>query len=159
MLRSGNGIGTVHYGRSHEREDGSYVATVWVVVFYLPLWPIRSERILPLSFFDNGAGQQRMKYSILSRELLDWPKIWLTYAAGWSVLVWYVSLIWLYDFVACLIGGGAFLVLGWFAFPFLMLFLWQKLFTAPPKLVAKETTPGSDFSVYRRNDSPERKNR
>jgi hypothetical protein len=157
MPRSGNGIGTVHFGRSQEREDGSYVTTTWFALLYLPICPIRSERILPLSFFDNGAGQMGMRFSVLSREPLDGRRVWIVYAVGWSVLAWYVSLIFVYDFVARFLGGGPWMIIGWFVFPFLLLFAWQKFFVPPPKFRPKEVSPGSDFSVYRRSEGPNEK--
>lgn len=44
-----NGVGTTFYGRSDKQADGSYIATEWVVLVYLPIIPIRSFRMRPVS--------------------------------------------------------------------------------------------------------------
>jgi len=41
-----NGIGTKFYGSTDYGTDGSYVTTNWVVIFYLPIIPIESFRVL-----------------------------------------------------------------------------------------------------------------
>ena len=40
-----NGIGTFHYGYGEPRADGSFVATSYVVVFFMPLIPLGSARL------------------------------------------------------------------------------------------------------------------
>src|SRR5262245_15740055 len=75
MPRTGNRIGTVHLGRVAQADDGSYVATLWVVFLFLPIFPLRSEGILLLSEFDNGAGHRNVRYSILNRVPRHWPQI------------------------------------------------------------------------------------
>jgi hypothetical protein len=42
-----NGIGTTFYGHAGARPDGSYVKTEWFVFFYVPIFPIRSLRVVP----------------------------------------------------------------------------------------------------------------
>lgn len=42
-----NGFGTTLYGNREQGPDGSYVATEWVVFLWLPVYPLRSWRILP----------------------------------------------------------------------------------------------------------------
>ena len=44
-----NGCGTRYYGRRDESPDGSYVTTQWVTLFYIPLVPIASYRVLPVT--------------------------------------------------------------------------------------------------------------
>ena len=39
-----NGIGTSLYGKSEVESDGSYVATKWFIVLFLPLFPLGSYR-------------------------------------------------------------------------------------------------------------------
>lgn len=159
MPSSGNGIGTVHYGRSAEAEDGSYVATVWFVIFYLPIFPLRSERILLLSEFDNGFGTRRIRYSILERVPLDWRGIRKTYLVGWGILAWYVSLLVLYFYFPAMFHTeyGVWLVLAWLFLPFGIWAGWQKWLRPAPKLKSVEIRPGSEFSVYRKTHSPDTK--
>jgi len=40
-----NGIGTKLYGKRNFRPDGSFVATLWVVLFWIPLIPLKSVRV------------------------------------------------------------------------------------------------------------------
>ena len=44
-----NGVGTTYYGRRDKAEDGSYIATKWFVVAYLPIVPLSSYRMRPVS--------------------------------------------------------------------------------------------------------------
>jgi len=41
-----NGIGTMYYGSREKGRDGSYVTTEWVTLWWIPLLPIRSFRVL-----------------------------------------------------------------------------------------------------------------
>lgn len=41
-----NGIGTKFYGATDYGSDGSYVTTNWFVIFYLPIAPIESFRVI-----------------------------------------------------------------------------------------------------------------
>ena len=127
MPRSGNGIGTVYYGRSSEAEDGSYVTTVWAVFLFLPLFPLRSERVLPVSEFSNGAGAGWTRFTIVGRVPLDWREIRKSYVVGWGILSWYVSLLFLYEVLARIFGSGngPWIVLGWFFLPFGVWGIWE----------------------------------
>jgi hypothetical protein len=44
-----NGMGSMFYGKSDVRQDGSYLTTEWFTILYLPVVPLRSFRVLPLS--------------------------------------------------------------------------------------------------------------
>jgi hypothetical protein len=48
-----NGIGTTYYGKREGSSDGSYITTEWFVFLYLPLYPIRSLRIIPRGIYKN----------------------------------------------------------------------------------------------------------
>jgi hypothetical protein len=41
-----NGIGTKLYGSMEHGPDGSYITTKWIVIFYLPIIPIGSYRVI-----------------------------------------------------------------------------------------------------------------
>lgn len=45
MPSSFNGIGTKYYGRADPSDSGSYTATEWIVVFWIPIFPLRSWRV------------------------------------------------------------------------------------------------------------------
>ena len=53
-----NGTGTILYGKKDELDDGSYITTEWIVFFWVPLYPLRSWRILP-----TGEGANNIVYS------------------------------------------------------------------------------------------------
>jgi hypothetical protein len=44
-----NGCGTRYYGRRDVQQDGSYVTTNWVSLFFVPVLPIASYRVLPIA--------------------------------------------------------------------------------------------------------------
>ena len=46
LMSTFNGIGTKFYGSTDYASDGSYVTTNWFVIFYLPIIPIESLRII-----------------------------------------------------------------------------------------------------------------
>jgi len=41
----GSGIGTRYYGATDHRPDGSFVTTKWLLVFWMPVWPLCSLRV------------------------------------------------------------------------------------------------------------------
>jgi len=44
-----NGCGTTFYGSAQPHPDGSYIVTKWLVFVYVPLVPLGSMRVLPVS--------------------------------------------------------------------------------------------------------------
>lgn len=42
-----NGIGTRLYGKAERAEDGTYIATLWFTVLFIPIWPIRAYVVFP----------------------------------------------------------------------------------------------------------------
>ncbi|HWA28941.1 MAG TPA: hypothetical protein VG734_25035 [Lacunisphaera sp.] len=158
MPRSANGIGTVHYGRSAEAEDGSYVTTIWFTIFYLPICPLRSERILPLSLSESAFITQ-FRYTSLMRVPLDWPRIARTYLVGWGFLAWYaIGVHLLLHLPRQLEDKMPYLGPAWLALPFAAFFAWQKWIRPPPRLRLVRPTFDAQHGVYRkdeeRNGSP-----
>jgi hypothetical protein len=45
IARSVNGCGTAIYGKRDFEADSSFVTTKWVVVFFIPVWPLKSMRV------------------------------------------------------------------------------------------------------------------
>lgn len=66
-----NGCGTRFYGERDRAEDGSYVTTEWITLFYLPLVPIRSYRVLPV-----GKGTNILIHSSQNYQSLRVPLCW-----------------------------------------------------------------------------------
>jgi len=83
-----NGIGTMYYGwKAHP--DGSATATWWIVVVFLPLIPLRRER---LRIYSPGADNIALPatgqtaWQIVERLPLDWTSILLTYFKGFIIV-------------------------------------------------------------------------
>jgi hypothetical protein len=43
-----NGCGTSWFGKSQEKSDGSYIVTEWITLFWLPIFPLNSKRVLEI---------------------------------------------------------------------------------------------------------------
>ena len=65
-----NGTGTRLYGQRDEAPDSSYTATKWVVVFFLPLLPLGSYRVLA----ENSTGMATYRNSTFT--LMPLPLHW-----------------------------------------------------------------------------------
>jgi hypothetical protein len=103
------GTGTSYVGRSSEPGDGTYVATDWIVLLWLPLLPLRSRRVtgvtkqrymirfLVFSFetADRIIGPAPLdrhvdpKYSRLLRQVVTYG---LVISIFWGVFIWLVHL-------------------------------------------------------------------
>jgi hypothetical protein len=53
VARTFNGFGTKLYGKRDFLHDGSYLTTLWIVLFWFPLIPLRSFRVQ-----DAGPGER-----------------------------------------------------------------------------------------------------
>jgi hypothetical protein len=78
-----NGCGTTFYGSADPHPDGSYVVTTWVVLAYIPLIPLGSMRVLPVSQdhlpWYKRSGQQYRSIKVPQHM----PHLW----KGWGVTV------------------------------------------------------------------------
>lgn len=90
-----HGIGSHFYGKRDFRSDGSYVTTEWVVIFYVPVVPVRSLRVRYLgvparpflsSFFCPGND-----YALVEARSLHRKQVMFTYAFLVVVLVWFYA--------------------------------------------------------------------
>ena len=93
-MGSFNGIGTMFYGCSDLRPDGSYVATEWFAIVYLPVIPLRSVRILEVGRQRTAGGvpgmvsySSNLQYQKLHEEPLAWRQIFKTAILGWGLFV------------------------------------------------------------------------
>jgi hypothetical protein len=93
IARSVNGCGTAIYGKRDFEADGSFVTTKWVVVFFIPVWPLKSVRVTKVG---NTRWFQRFKrdyqpVSYLVRELegLCWRQVLFTWA--YCLLLYYTA--------------------------------------------------------------------
>src|SRR5262249_52976599 len=87
------------YGSADRRADGSYVATEWVVLLYLPVIPIRSVRVMQEQ---KGSGVNVLIYShsetklLLQRAPFNWRQIVQTYLGVYGTIAIAITLsVWL----------------------------------------------------------------
>jgi len=118
-----NGIGTDYYGECDFRPDGSYVTTEWASLFYLPLFPIRSVRLIRLRKSDVSSVAFSSKGAVIIERLpLHWRQVGNLY--GFMVLC--------VVYVATLSTCPALLGRSWEDIPpKLAAFIWLALLTLP----------------------------
>ena len=58
MPKSINGTGSMFYGHNDVAPDGSYTTTEWITIFWIPLLPISSFRVL-----QKGDPKDHLLYS------------------------------------------------------------------------------------------------
>lgn len=157
MAFSVNGIGTVYYGRSGEADDGSYISTLWVVVFLFPILPLRSERIRPLSSFSRQAIE-RVRYEVIERASLDRKEVGRVLLAAWFVLIWTAMLVVAYGPLISFFGEYSvpFVIVGWLMIPFGVIYAARRRLYPPLKYKLAPVTTGSSFKVYRKSDDEKR---
>lgn len=84
IARSFNGCGTAIYGKRDFEADGSFVTTKWVVVFFIPMWPLKSMRVKKVvkSRWFQWFKHDYQPVSYLVRELEGpcWRQVILTWA-------------------------------------------------------------------------------
>ena len=80
------------YGCSDTWPDGSYVATEWFAIVYLPVVPLRSVRILEIGRQCTAGGapgivsySSNLQYQFLNKEPLAWRQIFKTAVLGWGL--------------------------------------------------------------------------
>jgi hypothetical protein len=105
-----NGVGTTCYGKANPIGD-SFVATVWLVFLYFPIWPIRCHRMRVIGNDWRFLGQTT-RYQIFERvnfadNLAQIALTWLWTLVPLALLVLPASL-------SPSPGGGLFLLAGYF---------------------------------------------
>ena len=73
MARTSNGCGTTYYGRRDKAADGSYVTTEFFCIFYFPLLPLRSWRVLPVEYTRSGFSSTQTYRA--TRVPLNWRQV------------------------------------------------------------------------------------
>ncbi len=75
------GTGTRYYGRDRPEADGSYVATSFLVLFFIPLYPLHTERVKY-----HGMARRRPHYEIVCYYPLRWSQARSILLRGWATL-------------------------------------------------------------------------
>jgi hypothetical protein len=84
-----NGIGTSNYGARDFRPDGSYVTTSWFVLIFVPIFPLKSQRILPTGNNKFYLVYYSQPYLVLEKLPLNWTQVLSVY--GWYAALWAFS--------------------------------------------------------------------
>ena len=100
-MGSFNGIGTMFYGCSDVRPDGSYVATKWFAIVCLPVVPLQSVRMLEIGRQRTVGGvpgmvsySSNLQYQVLNNEPLAWRQIFKTAILGWGLFAIGIGFFW-----------------------------------------------------------------
>jgi hypothetical protein len=89
------GCGTVFYGASKRRTDGSFITTQWFTILYIPVVPIQSYRVTRLASATKNYGASittTVNYAILEKFKLDLRQVLIVflYLLGYIVCVSFV---------------------------------------------------------------------
>ena len=95
MPRSINGIGTRFYGGSDPRPDHSVITTEWFAVFFIPIIPLRSFRVIRETAGDRFfLFSYSASYKILERLPIVWTQVLKTYLFFVLCCAWWWAVIW-----------------------------------------------------------------
>ena len=82
-----NGIGTKLCGEKKIASDGSYQATKWFVIFFMPIIPLKTFRVLEIPKYNLlGEDDQLKEYKMLPIKL-DIIQIIKTFLSYWGGLL------------------------------------------------------------------------
>jgi hypothetical protein len=88
-----NGTGTMYYGKRDVDIGGAYVTTKWATIFWLPIVPLSSWRVFPLTEERISLANHRLEQTFDAAPVpLNWLQVinvYLVALACMSVL-WYV---------------------------------------------------------------------
>jgi hypothetical protein len=81
VARSFNGFGTAIYGKRDFQPNGSFVTTKWVVLFWIPFFPLRSMRLKASGAARPGFPMgSSTPYQIYSEGKPHWKQVLYVYA-------------------------------------------------------------------------------
>ncbi len=96
-----NGIGTIYYGRRDFRPDGSYITTEWFILMMMPIAPLCTFRVWPITVAPQSWFALTERYKV-QRLKLCWSQVGHAYGAGclivaglvgaWVALVYVITL-------------------------------------------------------------------
>ena len=82
MMSTWNGIGTKYMGLVPAEEPGAHYATKWFVLFDLPIFPLRREKVI----FGEIRGDSQTN-QILEKVPLSLASVFRTWFLSWFVVV------------------------------------------------------------------------
>lgn len=95
MPTSVNGIGTGFYGEAEYRPDRSFITTEWIIFLMVPLFPLRSFRVVRDRSQSTYAVVATVEgYRVVERIPLHRPQVFRTYLFTLGSIGWWSFLIW-----------------------------------------------------------------
>ena len=88
-----NGTGTKYYGKRNVDIGGTYVTTKWVTIFWLPIFPLSSWRVFPLTDEQLAIANHRVEQVFEATAVpLNWLQVLNVYLVTACCLAgaWYV---------------------------------------------------------------------
>jgi len=99
-MGSFNGFGTNFFGHSKVEHDESYVATEFIIVFFLPVFPLGSYRIYNSEIAENSrsffGSSKNTKYR-LKKIKLDLLQVFEVYAIVYGIIGSIIFLGWYFE--------------------------------------------------------------
>ena len=81
-----NGLGTKLCGKKNIANDSSYQATKWFVIFYMPIIPLKTYRVLEMPTFNLGKVEnnklQEFKMLPIKFDIIQIIKTFVSYWGG-----------------------------------------------------------------------------
>lgn len=93
MPSSLNGTGTMYYGKRAVDIGGTYITTKWITVFWIPVLPLSSWRVFPVTEEQVAIANHRLEQSFeATRVPMSWPQVANVYLLTLAGLVaaWFV---------------------------------------------------------------------
>ncbi len=94
-MSSFNGFGTTLYGKTNIEKDGSYVATNWIIIAFIPIIPVSTYQVKDGSsdFQHYGIGWSQKDKFLVKKIPLNLAQIFRTYLLMISFVVIIVALV------------------------------------------------------------------
>jgi hypothetical protein len=74
MPSSFQGFGTTFYGKRDFGRDGSYITTEWMIVGMIPVYPVRSLRVIEGDFHSVAFGTKQT-YTVIHELPIQWRQV------------------------------------------------------------------------------------
>jgi len=87
------GTGTKYYGKRDVDIGGTYVTTTWITIFWVPILPLSSWRVFPLTEEYVNWANHRLEQSFEATPVpLNWAQVLNVYlvAIACLVAIWYI---------------------------------------------------------------------
>lgn len=94
------GFGTSFIGKRDFKPDGSYITTEWIVIFFFPVFPLRSFRVIKTEALDAGIAYQKHRYDVLQKLPVSLRQAACVYAFALTYILYFFWMIYFLTMVA-----------------------------------------------------------